>query len=748
MENHVQRYPVHSDEDPADKRSLILLGGRNHCEGVVEVHSSGEYGPVCGVQCGLVEASVACRQLGCGKVSFASTYVLRPSEMGPPWMLGHTEARLMGGEHPCAGRLEVQRGLTWGTVCDTDLDLPMAHVVCRELQCGSAVSTLRGAHFGPGTWPVWTEAFHCVGKETLLFHCPWGAGRLEACDHSRDAGLRCSGEKFRLANGRSSCTGRVELHEQGVWAPLCAAHWDLADASVLCHQLNCGNVVAIHTGGYFGGGESSIWRDAFHCVGTEAHLGSCRASTFGAPACALGNAAQAPCPGLSDALRLREGQSLCDGRLEMSRDGLWGRVLDGTWDLQGSRVACRQLQCGAAERAYTSSVAGGGARPVVVSRVRCLGTETRLAHCNLSASARVPEGGSSDAGVVCSGSLWVRLADGPGRCAGRVEVLQGGAWGTVCDDRWYLRDAHVVCRQLGCGQALQAPGSAHFRPGAGRIWLDELGCGGAEGALSQCPSGGWGLHDCDHKEDASAICSGFTDLRLQNRSGPCAWRQEVFYNGTWGVRGGVCQTLSAAFLGLLCAQLGCGSHGQLQTRTGTGRSQGPLGPLGGKDHCSGRVELWYAGAWGIVCDDAWDLADADVVCCKLGCSQAVEPWSLCVTLGTLLVIVSLVLGSQWCRSRAACREGFYEDLSAISLEDQDSEPRSFGEWVLEEEYEDAEEEEEEEEEYNNAEEVAGSSAEEEPVSLTGVHLSALATLVLFLLYSAYTEAPGPGSTYI
>lgn len=102
---------------------------------------------------------------------------------------------------------------------------------------------------------------------------------------------------FRLVNGSHSCEGRVELQVQGAWAPLCAAHWDLADATVLCHQLNCGSAMATPRGGHFGGGDAPIWSDVFHCVGTEPYLWNCPVSTLGAPACAPGNVATVVCSG-------------------------------------------------------------------------------------------------------------------------------------------------------------------------------------------------------------------------------------------------------------------------------------------------------------------------------------------------------------------------------------------------------------------------------------------------------------------
>ncbi|GCB83251.1 hypothetical protein scyTo_0023743, partial [Scyliorhinus torazame] len=101
----------------------------------------------------------------------------------------------------------------------------------------------------------------------------------------------------------------------------------------------------------------------------------------------------------------------------------------------------------------------------------------------------------------------IRLVNGRHRCEGRVEIHLMAQWGTVCDDAWDLRAAKVVCSQLGCGRALAAKVEAYFGQGAGIIHLDNLKCEGNESLLIQCSHIGWDVHNCDHREDASVMCT-------------------------------------------------------------------------------------------------------------------------------------------------------------------------------------------------------------------------------------------------
>ena len=88
-----------------------------------------------------------------------------------------------------------------------------------------------------------------------------------------------------------------------------------------------------------------------------------------------------------------------------------------------------------------------------------------------------------------------------------MEIFYNGTWGTICDDNWDIKDAHVVCYELGFSKALSAPTKAQFGAGSGPIWLDNVQCEGTESSLTNCRHNGWNIHFCNHNEDASVICS-------------------------------------------------------------------------------------------------------------------------------------------------------------------------------------------------------------------------------------------------
>ena len=92
-----------------------------------------------------------------------------------------------------------------------------------------------------------------------------------------------------------------------------------------------------------------------------------------------------------------------------------------------------------------------------------------------------------------------------------MEVFRGGHWGTVCSDLWDLKDAQVVCRQLGYYKAVAAPTFATFGEGNGHIWLNSVQCLGNENSLERCPKGRYPSTKCSHREDASVICTNSTE---------------------------------------------------------------------------------------------------------------------------------------------------------------------------------------------------------------------------------------------
>ncbi|XP_062892832.1 deleted in malignant brain tumors 1 protein-like isoform X2 [Mobula hypostoma] len=275
-------------------------------------------------------------------------------------------------------------------------------------------------------------------------------------------------------------------------------------------------------------------------------------------------------------VRLRDGSSECSGRVELLHDGQWRPLCREFWGAPLADVLCRQLACGKA--GYPPAPPGEpeepkpAAEPLAhpgphwVGMLNCSGKETGWTSCH---STLLPAHATCDRNLsvhlTCTEHRRLRLAGGPSRCMGRVEILWRGQWGTVCDDDWDLAEAAVVCQQLGCGTALSAPSSSAFGQGPGPIYLDQRKCHGDEPFIWACPGPRWKDHDCGHKEDAGVECSGHRTLRLSGGPNRCEGNVGVREDGIWGE---LCaDTWDWDLAQDICAYLGCGNASSLHNES-------------------------------------------------------------------------------------------------------------------------------------------------------------------------------------
>uniref|UniRef100_A0A8C0HCB1 SRCR domain-containing protein n=1 Tax=Chelonoidis abingdonii TaxID=106734 RepID=A0A8C0HCB1_CHEAB len=466
----------------------------------------------------------------------------------------YTDGKLANGSTRCSGRVELRHGGTWGTLCDSQWDLQGAHTLCQQNDCGFALSIPSEQLFGTGDGYVWNGTFGCERNESRLRDCPVTALGTTECPPGNEASVVCSGEQLqwerkelgigehpqpvlhsvsigqaplvsmrlcclggRLVNG-TECSGRVEIRHGDTWGSLCASHWDLQDANVLCHQLNCGYAKSIQGGAHFGEGNGTIWSDTFHCEGTESCLWNCSRMALGNPACSPRDTARVICSEFTD-LRLVS-DSECAGRLEVFYNGTWGSVCSNGMPGVTAAIVCKQLNCGDRGQLARDFAYGAGSGPTWLDHVSCKEQHSSIWQCpsdmwkQQSCDNRAEENHiSCNVPVTCEVSAFpdqekLQVVGGEDRCSGRVEVWYRDSWGTICDDSWDMADAKVVCKQLGCGSAVPVPGEAAFGEGTGPIWVETLNCRGTESSLWDCPAKPWDESNCDHKEDVGVNCSG------------------------------------------------------------------------------------------------------------------------------------------------------------------------------------------------------------------------------------------------
>jgi hypothetical protein len=97
--------------------------------------------------------------------------------------------RLVDGTTSDNGRLEIQFGGVFGTICDDGFDLSEVEVACREL--GFSGGSVQSGPVGAETLTIWLDDIACTGVEERLVDCPSNGVGVHNCSHSEDVGLAC-----------------------------------------------------------------------------------------------------------------------------------------------------------------------------------------------------------------------------------------------------------------------------------------------------------------------------------------------------------------------------------------------------------------------------------------------------------------------------------------------------------------------------------------------------------------------------
>ena len=102
------------------------------------------------------------------------------------------------------------------------------------------------------------------------------------------------------------------------------------------------------------------------------------------------------------AVRLVDGPTSYEGRVEVYHNGVWGTVCDDGWDWNNAQVVCSELGLGYAVTAIPNAFYGQGSGQIWLDDVNCVGTELSLVHCSHSGWGSHNCSHGNDASVKCN----------------------------------------------------------------------------------------------------------------------------------------------------------------------------------------------------------------------------------------------------------------------------------------------------------------------------------------------------------
>ncbi|XP_041712992.1 antigen WC1.1 isoform X1 [Coregonus clupeaformis] len=360
--------------------------------------------------------------------------------------------------------------------------------------------------------------------------------------------------------------------------------------------------------------------------------------------------------------------SHCFGSVHFNHSGTLEAVCSKDWDKNDGQVVCRELGCGEVVSVSSGSQPQHGR---MHDQVDCKGSEASLWHClanHLESSTPC-----KTANVICSGSVKVRLSDGPGRCAGRVEIQYEGKWKSVGESNWKEENSKVMCKELNCGDAVAAPGTDSFIQGNSPVMDIEVTCVSGSTSISSCikPTNKLQQQLQQQEKNKMLICQERWVVFLMGDSA-CSGKVGIERAGKSYWLSGSNDTWDRQTATVVCQQMDCGNATSINFEStsvvnasgttdlwkysykclptnkslfGCERSErlsnhsiasvvcsgsktvSLKDDAGGEGKCWGKVDVCLNGMCGGVCEDAWTEHKSNMLCKAFHCGSAIYPLS-------------------------------------------------------------------------------------------------------------------------